>query len=104
MGSLRDQVRWPPLFAKAEGSYWLQVIYPHKRAEMHSRGITDHHLMCLLKIVKLDNIVLREGGWDVKKDWANALSGGALFVSQSDQTLTLLRRSATLGHGPIVLS
>ncbi|KAF4572586.1 ATP-binding cassette sub-family D [Pleurotus pulmonarius] len=53
-----------------------QVIYPHSQAEMESRGITDADLLRILSVVQMDHIVEREGGWDVAKEWRDALSGG----------------------------
>lgn len=53
-----------------------QVIYPLSKYALVSRKITDDKLMELLKIVELDYLVPREGGWDKVNDWADVLSGG----------------------------
>ncbi|THH21005.1 hypothetical protein EW146_g462 [Bondarzewia mesenterica] len=38
--------------------------------------VTDDDLLRILSIVQMDNIVEREGGWDIAKEWRDALSGG----------------------------
>ncbi|KAH9811020.1 ABC transporter transmembrane region 2-domain-containing protein [Melampsora americana] len=53
-----------------------QIIYPDTKIEMHTRGVADSDLMRILAIVELDGIVEREGGWDVTREWRDALSGG----------------------------
>lgn len=53
-----------------------QVIYPHNKAEMERRGVTDRDLFNILAVVGMDEIVEREGGWDVAREWRDALSGG----------------------------
>ncbi|GAA6034585.1 hypothetical protein JCM8097_005409 [Rhodosporidiobolus ruineniae] len=53
-----------------------QIIYPHSRAQMVERGITDSDLLAILKLLDLDSIVEREGGWDAQREWRDALSGG----------------------------
>lgn len=53
-----------------------QVIYPHTVSEMRSRGKTDEDLLNILKILQIDHVVEREGGWDVQREWRDALSGG----------------------------
>lgn len=53
-----------------------QIIYPDTKIEMHARGVTDADLLRILAIVELDGIVEREGGWDVTREWRDALSGG----------------------------
>lgn len=53
-----------------------QIIYPHTPEEMKANGITDAHLLAILSIVQLDHIVDREGGWEVEREWKDALSGG----------------------------
>ncbi|XP_046400594.1 ATP-binding cassette sub-family D member 3 [Ischnura elegans] len=53
-----------------------QVIYPHTRDEMASRGITDAILAEHLDRVRLGYLLSREGGWDAVADWIDVLSGG----------------------------
>ncbi|WAQ90098.1 hypothetical protein PtA15_12A83 [Puccinia triticina] len=53
-----------------------QLIYPDSRADMAARGVSDDDLLRILAIVNLDTIVQREGGWDVVREWRDALSGG----------------------------
>ncbi|GAA5885780.1 hypothetical protein JCM5296_000142 [Sporobolomyces johnsonii] len=53
-----------------------QVIYPHSKAQMMERGITDADLLRILQILELDGIVEREGGWDAQKEWRDCLAGG----------------------------
>jgi ABC-type transport system involved in cytochrome c biogenesis ATPase subunit len=40
------------------------------------QGITDNMLIEALKLVQLDHLVEREGGWDAVADWMDKLSGG----------------------------
>ncbi|KAH7880360.1 ABC transporter transmembrane region 2-domain-containing protein [Lentinula edodes] len=53
-----------------------QVIYPHSQREMIARDITDDDLFKVLKVVQMENVVEREGGWDSIREWRDALSGG----------------------------
>ncbi|GJJ09555.1 hypothetical protein Clacol_003778 [Clathrus columnatus] len=53
-----------------------QIIYPHSKLEMEHRGITDDDLASVLAVVEMEQVVDREGGWDVVRDWRDALSGG----------------------------
>lgn len=39
-------------------------------------GVTDDDLLDILSIVQLESVVEREGGWDVAREWRDALSGG----------------------------
>lgn len=43
---------------------------------MERRGMSDHDLYNILAVVGMEDIVEREGGWDVAKEWRDALSGG----------------------------
>ncbi|WAQ90861.1 hypothetical protein PtA15_13A261 [Puccinia triticina] len=54
-----------------------QLIYPDSRADMAARGVSDDNLLRILAIVDLDAIFQREGGWDVVREWRDALSGAA---------------------------
>ncbi|KAJ3298087.1 hypothetical protein HK104_011200 [Borealophlyctis nickersoniae] len=60
----------------AIGSLREQVIYPHTEAQMRAAGKTDEDLAKVLKIVYLDYIPDREGGWDAVKEWKDVFSGG----------------------------
>ncbi|KAG8220058.1 ABC transporter transmembrane region 2-domain-containing protein [Butyriboletus roseoflavus] len=53
-----------------------QVIYPHSQEQMKARGISDDNLLAILAVVGMDNVVEREGGWGVTREWREALSGG----------------------------
>ncbi|KAG6919589.1 hypothetical protein DXG01_004253 [Tephrocybe rancida] len=53
-----------------------QITYPHSKAEMEARGITDNDLLQILAVVGMESIVEREGGWDITREWRDALSGG----------------------------
>lgn len=43
---------------------------------MRARGKTDADLLRILSVVQIEHIVEREGGWDVQREWRDALSGG----------------------------
>ncbi|KAI8880926.1 hypothetical protein K501DRAFT_296162 [Backusella circina FSU 941] len=53
-----------------------QILYPHTTKEMKERNVTDDDLLKILKVVQIEHIVEREGGWDSEKEWTLALSGG----------------------------
>lgn len=53
-----------------------QLIYPHSHSDMLSRSISDADLLSILSIVGMESIVEREGGWETKREWRDALSGG----------------------------
>jgi ATP-binding cassette subfamily D (ALD) long-chain fatty acid import protein len=53
-----------------------QIIYPHNRADMTAKEITDDNLQTILEQVDLGTLVDREGGWDAEREWRDALSGG----------------------------
>ncbi|KAG6844334.1 hypothetical protein H0H87_007692 [Tephrocybe sp. NHM501043] len=53
-----------------------QVIYPHSKAQMEARGVTDKDLLNILAVVGMESVVSREGGWDITREWRDALSGG----------------------------
>ncbi|KAG9017622.1 hypothetical protein FRB90_000492 [Tulasnella sp. 427] len=53
-----------------------QIIYPHSKAQMERRGMSDQDLYNILAVVGMEDIVEREGGWDVAKEWRDTLSGG----------------------------
>ncbi|ODQ77567.1 hypothetical protein BABINDRAFT_41201 [Babjeviella inositovora NRRL Y-12698] len=60
----------------SSGTLRDQVIYPFSHAEMLGMGYTDEHLYRVLRDVKLEYLLDREGGWEVKKDWKDVFSGG----------------------------
>jgi len=41
-----------------------------------NKNISDEELTAILKEVKLEYLVVREGGWDSENDWNDVLSGG----------------------------
>ncbi|CDH53471.1 abc fatty acid [Lichtheimia corymbifera JMRC:FSU:9682] len=53
-----------------------QILYPDTLEDMKKRTVTDDDLLKILKVVQIEHIVEREGGWDAEKEWAIALSGG----------------------------
>jgi ATP-binding cassette, subfamily D (ALD), member 3 len=53
-----------------------QLIYPHTTEEALGRSYDDARLYALLKIVRLEYLVQREGGWQSVQDWTDILSGG----------------------------
>ncbi|KAI8052728.1 ABC transporter transmembrane region 2-domain-containing protein [Thamnidium elegans] len=58
------------------GTLREQILYPHTMKEMKERKVTDQQLLDILKVVQIEHIVEREGGWNSEKDWTLALSGG----------------------------
>lgn len=57
-----------------------QIIYPHTKEEMEKNGVTDADLWPILKLVFLDYIPDREGGFDAKKEWKDVFSGISSFI------------------------
>lgn len=53
-----------------------QIIYPHNYDDMIEMGFNDDHLYHILREVKLDYLLTREGNFNVKKDWKDVFSGG----------------------------
>ncbi|KAI9298270.1 ATP-binding cassette sub-family D protein-like protein member 1 [Neoconidiobolus thromboides FSU 785] len=53
-----------------------QIIYPDTKKEMMEKKVSDEDLLDILKVVQLQDIVKREGGWDTEREWKDALSGG----------------------------
>ena len=43
---------------------------------MTAKEIADDDLQKILEVVELGSLVDREGGWDVEREWRDALSGG----------------------------
>ncbi|QEL59909.1 hypothetical protein CJJ09_001996 [Candidozyma auris] len=53
-----------------------QIIYPSSYDDMLEMGYNDDHLYHILREVKLDYLLTREGNFNVKKDWKDVFSGG----------------------------
>jgi len=53
-----------------------QVIYPHSEMDMRDSGRRDSEIQTVLEEVRLGYLTEREGGWDVRKEWKDVLSGG----------------------------
>lgn len=53
-----------------------QIIYPHSYDDMIEMGFNDDHLYHILREVKLEYLLTREGNFNVKKDWKDVFSGG----------------------------
>lgn len=53
-----------------------QIIYPFSYAEMLDMGYNDDHLYHILREVKLEYLLTREGNFNVRKDWKDVFSGG----------------------------
>ncbi|KUJ13528.1 ATP-binding cassette sub-family D protein-like protein member 1 [Mollisia scopiformis] len=59
------------------GSLRQQIIYPDSLRIMRSKGITDHDLLEILRILDLDHLVESfSEGWDAEAEWRDVLSGG----------------------------
>uniref|UniRef100_A0A7S3J1J8 ABC transporter domain-containing protein n=1 Tax=Euplotes harpa TaxID=151035 RepID=A0A7S3J1J8_9SPIT len=59
-----------------KGSLRDQIIYPDQKLQMIKKKMNDNKLRELLKILKLDYIVEREGGLNTVRNWTDVLSGG----------------------------
>lgn len=66
----------PQLPYLPKGSLRDQIIYPDNKIQMIKKKMNDTKLQELLKIVKLDFLVKREGGFNTERNWADVLSGG----------------------------
>ncbi|EDK41851.1 conserved hypothetical protein [Lodderomyces elongisporus NRRL YB-4239] len=53
-----------------------QIIYPHTYVEMLEMGYNDDYLYHILREVKLEYLLQREGNFNVVKDWKDVFSGG----------------------------
>lgn len=60
----------------ASGTLRDQVIYPHSEIDMRDSGRRDSELCQILEDVRLGYLPEREGGWNVRKEWKDVLSGG----------------------------
>ncbi|KAI0088220.1 ABC transporter transmembrane region 2-domain-containing protein [Irpex rosettiformis] len=58
------------------GSLLDQVIYPDSYPEFVESGRTEEELQRILEAVSLGYLTGREGGWGVRKEWRDVLSGG----------------------------
>jgi ABC-type uncharacterized transport system fused permease/ATPase subunit len=52
------------------------LIYPDNLDKQKEKKVTDDDLFELLKEVRLEYLVSREGGWNKENDWNDVLSGG----------------------------
>lgn len=52
-----------------------QIIYPDTRERMLSKGVSDDDLLDILDVVQIANIVRREGGFGVEREWGDLSSG-----------------------------
>jgi ATP-binding cassette subfamily D (ALD) protein 3 len=59
-----------------KGSLRDQIIYPDRKMDMLKKKINDKKLKEILKILRLDYIVEREGGLNTERNWIDVLSGG----------------------------
>ena len=75
----------------AVGTLREQVIYPHSEKQMRQAGRTDEELAAILKIVYLDYIPNREGGWDSIKEWKDVFSGGFTYLQGEKQRMQIAR-------------
>ena len=60
----------------ANGTLRDQVIYPHTEMDMRDSYRKDNELLQILEDVRLGYLPEREGGWDMRKEWKDVLSGG----------------------------
>lgn len=58
------------------GSLRDQIIYPDTLEDMAAAGKTDADLFAILTVLQIENLVEREGGWAIEKDWKDILAGG----------------------------
>lgn len=58
------------------GSLRDQIIYPHTTEIMAQHGTNDKHLEELMKIVRLEEIIDKRGGFEQVEEWNDTLSGG----------------------------
>ncbi|KAH8717135.1 ABC transporter transmembrane region 2 [Phaeosphaeriaceae sp. PMI808] len=60
----------------SRGSLRQQIIYPDSLYEMRAKNYTDDHLLSILRVLEIESIVERPGGWDAEQEWTDVLSGG----------------------------
>lgn len=58
------------------GTLRQQILYPDDLREMRDKGISDMDLLHILRMVEIEDIVDRVGGWDAEEEWRGVLSGG----------------------------
>lgn len=63
-------------YLTSRGTLRQQIIYPDSLRQMRDRGVTDNDLYGILRIVEIEHIVDRVGGWDAEEEWRDVLSGG----------------------------
>lgn len=68
------------------------MIYPHTRQQALDRGYPDEKIFQLLNAVKLEYLVVREGGWDAVSDWADVLSGIWFFKAGGEKQRIAMAR------------
>lgn len=54
----------------------LRIIYPHSYTQFVDSGRTEDELMEILEAAHLEYLPAREGGWFIRKEWRDVLSGG----------------------------
>lgn len=59
-----------------QGNLREQIIYPYSYNDMLEMGYNDDHLFHILREVKLEYLLTREGNFNVRKDWKDVFSGG----------------------------
>jgi hypothetical protein len=67
---------WPlvnHIIPKSLGTLRDQVTYPHSKEDAIKKGYNDDKILELLRDVRLEYLVSREGGWDAVADWADVL-------------------------------
>lgn len=60
----------------SRGSLRQQIIYPDNLRDMRAKNVSDADLLAILRVLSIDGIVDRPGGWDAEQEWTDVLSGG----------------------------
>ena len=60
----------------SRGSLRQQLIYPDDTERMHAKGISDHDIDRLLRLVGIYFVIARYGGLDAREEWSEQLSSG----------------------------
>ena len=60
----------------SNGTLRDQIIYPYSHADMLGDHRTDKQLMDISRLVRLEYLPSREGGWETRKQWKDVFSGG----------------------------